>query len=123
MRQTLAVANSSANTVTLYAGGATSLLATISILGLTNPQALVFDSSGDLFVASLPANVAEYAPPYTGSAATIGSGVSHPQALALDNRGNLFVANGSGSNTVTVYSAPYTEVPQPRSSPTASTTR
>jgi hypothetical protein len=110
VRQMLAVANSSANTVTLYAGGSTSLLATVSS-GITNPQALVFDAAGDLFVAGLPASVTEYAPPYAGSAATIGSGVNHPQALALDSRGNLFVANGNGSNSVTVYSPPYTGSP------------
>lgn len=105
VRQIVAVANSAANTVTLYAAGSTALLATIP--GVNNPQALVFDPSGDLFVASTPGSVAEYAPPYTGSATTIGSGVNHPQALALDSRGNLFVANGNGSNSVTVYSAPY----------------
>jgi hypothetical protein len=110
VRQMLAVANSSANTVTLYAGGSTSLLATVSS-GITNPQALVFDAAGDLFVAGLPASVTEYAPPYGGSAATIGSGVNHPQALALDSRGNLFVANGNGSNSVTMYSPPYTGSP------------
>jgi hypothetical protein len=110
VRQLLAVANSAANTVTLYAGGSTSLLTTVSS-GVTNPQALVFDPAGDLFVASIPGSVSEYAPPYTGSAATIGSGVNHPQALALDSRGNLFVANGNGSNTVTVYSSPYTGSP------------
>jgi hypothetical protein len=110
VRQMLAVANSSANTVTLYAGGSTSLLATVSS-GISNPQALVFDAAGDLFVAGLPATVTEYAPPYAGSAATIGSGVNHPQALALDSRGNLFVANGNGSNSVTMYSAPYTGSP------------
>ncbi len=105
VRQIVAVANSAANTVTLYAAGSTALLTTIT--GVNNPQALVFDTSGDLFVAGTPGSVAEYAPPYTGSATTIGSGVNHPQALALDSRGNLFVANGNGSNSVTVYSAPY----------------
>jgi hypothetical protein len=105
VRQIVAVANSAANTVTLYAAGSTALLATIP--GVNNPQALVFDPSGDLFVASTPGSVAEYMPPYTGSATMIGSGVNHPQALALDSRGNLFVANGNGSNSVTVYSAPY----------------
>lgn len=109
VRQLLAVANASANTVTLYAGGQPLPVATLS--GVTAPQALVFDAAGDLFVASQPGSVAEYSPPFTGSASTIAIGVSHPQALALDARGNLFVANGSASNTVTEYSPPYGGAP------------
>jgi hypothetical protein len=110
VRQLLAVANSNANTVTLYAGGQTAPLATIQN-GVASPQALVFDAAGDLFVATLPASVSEYAPPYVGPPTTIAVGVNHPQALALDSRGNLFVANGSGSNTVTEYSPPYSGAP------------
>jgi len=110
VKQLLAVANSSANTVTLYAG-AQNAPAVVIASGLVNPQGLVFDSNGDLFVASEPSSVVEYAPPYTGVPTTIAAGVNHPQALALDNRGNLFVANGNGSNTVTEYIAPYTGGP------------
>jgi hypothetical protein len=110
VRQLLAVANSSVNTVTLYAGGQNLPLATIQN-GVTGPQAVVFDAAGDLFVASQPGTVTEYAAPYTGAPATIAIGVNHPQALALDSRGNLFVANGNGSNTVTEYSPPYGGAP------------
>ncbi|MEO9025897.1 MAG: hypothetical protein ABI329_02460 [Candidatus Tumulicola sp.] len=110
VRQLLAVANSSANTVTLYAGGQNVPLVTIQN-GVTNPQALVFDADGDLFVASQPGSVTEYAVPYNGLPVTIAAGVNHPQALALDSRGNLFVANGNGSNTVTEYSPPYGGAP------------
>jgi hypothetical protein len=110
VRQLLAVANSSANSVTIYAGGQNAPLVTIQS-GVTDPQALVFDAAGDLFVASQPGSVTEYAAPYNGLPATIAVGVNHPQALALDNRGNLFVANGNGSNTVTEYSPPYAGAP------------
>ncbi|MGA8534772.1 MAG: hypothetical protein WB615_11730 [Candidatus Tumulicola sp.] len=110
VKQVLAVANSSANSVTLYAGGQNVPVATITN-GVANPQSLVFDGAGDLFVASQPGSVTEYAAPYTGLPATIAIGVNHPQALALDNRGNLFVANGNGSNTVTEYSPPYGGAP------------
>ncbi|HZY95563.1 MAG TPA: hypothetical protein VFE35_00515 [Candidatus Cybelea sp.] len=106
LRQILAVANSNINTITLFVNGQPAPLATIQN-GVTNPQALIFDASGDLFVANLPGNVSEYAPPYNQTPTTIANGVNHPQALALDGRGELFVANGSGSNTVTIYSAPY----------------
>jgi hypothetical protein len=110
VKQVLAVANSSNNSVTLYAGGQNAPVATIQN-GVTNPQSLVFDAAGDLFVASQPGSVTDYTPPYNGLPSTIAIGVNHPQALALDNRGNLFVANGSGSNTVTEYSPPYGGAP------------
>ncbi|MBV8489373.1 MAG: hypothetical protein JO199_02495, partial [Candidatus Eremiobacteraeota bacterium] len=109
-RQLLAVANSSANTVTFYAAGQVWPLATIQN-GVTDPQSLVFDGAGDVFVANQPGSISEYAPPYGGFPTTIGSGVNHPQALAVDARGNLFVANGNGSNTVTEYAPPYTGAP------------
>ena len=110
VRQILAVANSNANDVTVYVNGQSLPLATVQN-GVTNPQALIFDSAGDLFVADQPGSVTEYAPPYNTTPMTISNGVNHPQALAIDSRGNLFVANGSGSNTVTMYSPPYSGQP------------
>jgi hypothetical protein len=110
VRQLLGVANSNANDVTLYVNGQSLPLATVQS-GVSNPQALVFDSLGDLFVANQPGSVTEYAPPYNVAPTTISNGVNHPQALAIDSRGNLFVANGSGSNTVTMYSPPYNGPP------------
>jgi hypothetical protein len=106
VKQILAVANTGASTTTLYVNGQTTALTTIQN-GVTNPQALVFDSSGNLFVANLPGSVSAYAPPYNVPPTSITAGVNHPQSLAVDARGDLFVANGSGSNTVTIYSPPY----------------
>jgi hypothetical protein len=106
VRQILAVANSGANTVTLYVAGQSNPLMTIQS-GVLNPQALAFDTSGDLFVANQAGSVTEYAPPYNQAPVSITSGVNHPQSLAVDAHGDLFVANGNGSNTVTVYSPPY----------------
>jgi len=105
-RQIIGVANSAANDVTVYAGGQSAPLVTVGS-GVTDPQALVFDALGNLFVADEPGSVTEYAPPYATAPTTIVSGVNHPQALAVDARGDLFVANGSGSNTVTLYAPPY----------------
>ena len=110
VRQILAVANSGANSVTLYANGQSAPLATIQS-GVTSPQAVIFDAAGDLFVANQPGSVTEYVPPYNQGPIAIANGINHPQALAVDARGNLFVANGSGSNTVTVYSPPYGGAP------------
>ncbi len=109
-KQLLAVANSSANSVTFYAGGQVLPIAAIQN-GLTDPQGLVFDAAGDVFVANQPGSIAEFSAPYSGLPTTIGVGVNHPQALAVDARGDLFVANGNGSNTVTEYAPPYTGGP------------
>ena len=109
-RQILGVANSGANSVTLYVNGQNTPLTTVQN-GVTNPQALLFDAAGDLFVANQPGSVTAYTPPYVQAPVSIATGINHPQALALDARGDLFVANGSGSNTVTMYSPPYTGAP------------
>ncbi|MFZ0031774.1 MAG: hypothetical protein WAK84_07870 [Candidatus Cybelea sp.] len=110
VRQILAIANSGANSVTLYANGQGAPLATIQS-GVTSPQAVIFDVAGDLFVANQPGSITEYVPPYNQGPIAIANGINHPQALAVDARGSLFVANGSGSNTVTLYSPPYGGAP------------
>lgn len=109
-RQILAVANSGANSVSLFVNGQSAPLATIQN-GVTNPQALIFDPAGDLFVANQPGSVTEYVPPYNQAPVAIVNGINHPQSLAVDAHGNLFVANGNGSNTVTLYSPPYGGAP------------
>ncbi|HMF29238.1 MAG TPA: hypothetical protein VKE42_10730 [Candidatus Cybelea sp.] len=106
VRQILAVANSGANTVTLYVAGQASPLGVIQS-GVISPQALAFDAAGDLFVANQAGSVTEYVPPYNQTTVSITSGINHPQSLAVDAHGDVFVANGNGSNTVTVYSPPY----------------
>ncbi|MBV9718410.1 MAG: hypothetical protein JOZ77_03775 [Candidatus Eremiobacteraeota bacterium] len=106
VKQLLAVANSGANSVTLYVNGQSAPLTTIQN-GVSSPQALVFDAMGDLFVANQTGSVIEYAPPFTQLPVAISNGINRPQSLAVDPHGNLFVANGNGSNTVTVYSPPY----------------
>jgi hypothetical protein len=110
VRQTLAVANAGANSVTLYVNAQSAPIVSVQS-AVTSPQALAFDVAGDLFVANQPNSVTEYVPPYATAATTIVSGINRPQALAVDSRGNLFVANGSGSNTVTIYAVPYNGPP------------
>ncbi|MBV8530414.1 MAG: hypothetical protein JO104_03780 [Candidatus Eremiobacteraeota bacterium] len=106
VRQILGVANSGANSVTLYVNGQPAPLTTVQN-GVLSPQALIFDGAGDLFVANQPGTVTAYASPYNLAPISLTSGINHPQALAIDARGDLFVANGNGSNTVTLYSPPY----------------
>ena len=59
-----------------------------------------------LFVANGTGSVTFYAPPYTGAATSITSGVSNPSSLLLDAAGNLFVSN-HGNSSVTEYASPY----------------
>jgi sugar lactone lactonase YvrE len=74
-----------------------------TLTGLNNPDALAFDSSGDLYVANFVASgtVSEFAPGATTPSATL-TGLGAPDALAFDSSGNLYVANWS-ANTVSVF--------------------
>jgi len=76
---------------------------------LSTPRALLFDPSGNLFVAngSGPGNVLEYAHTLSSASApvaTITSGIGSPNALLMDGYGDLFVAN---ANSISVYTAPF----------------
>ncbi len=82
--------------------------------GFSNPAAIVFDTSGNMFVADTGNDkVFEFAPPYTGSpVATISTGIHGPSgqnALALDANADLFVSNNNNNN-VTEYKPPYSSV-------------
>ena len=55
---------------------------------------MVFDSSGNLYVANQGNNtVSKFAPGSTTASATYSAGLSGPGALAFDAGGNLYVAN------------------------------
>ena len=76
-----------------FARGSTTPTATLT--GLTDPEALAFDSSGDLFVANYGSGHGERVPMgHTTPTATL-TGLTDPYALAFDSSGNLFVANGN----------------------------
>ena len=85
-------------TVSKFAPGSTSPAATLT--GLTNPDALAFDSSGNLYVTNWgggsSTTVCEFAPGSTTPTATL-TGLTNPNALAFDSSGNLYVANETGT--------------------------
>ena len=67
---------------------------------MSDPDALAFDSSGNLYVANEGNNTVEkFAPGSTTASATYSAGMSEPDALAFDSSGNLYVAN-LGNSTV-----------------------
>jgi len=62
--------------------------------GLSTPDALAFDGSGNLYVANYGnATVTVYPPGGTSASETISQGISHPIALTIDGSGNLYVVN------------------------------
>jgi sugar lactone lactonase YvrE len=106
-------------TVTVYSPGSTKVLRTIK-RGMDNPAALVFDGSGNLYVANdgcpassckhvVPSTVTVYAPGSTRVLRTITKRVEQPFALAFDGSSNLYVANYD-DNAVTVYAPGSTKV-------------
>ena len=85
-----------------FAPGSTTASATYSA-GLSDPEALAFDSSGNLYVANNGNNtVIKFAPGSTTASATYSAGLSEPEALAFDSSGNLYVAN-FGNATVSKF--------------------
>ncbi|MFY9630133.1 MAG: NHL repeat-containing protein [Candidatus Cybelea sp.] len=77
--------------------------------GVSTPDALAFDGSGNLYVANYGnATVTVYAPGSTTVSETISTGISTPVALAVGGSNNLYVVNhGTNSSadpgSVTVY--------------------
>ncbi len=70
---------------------------------MDNPDALAFDSSGNLYVANVGNDTVEmFAPGSTTASATYSAGLDYPEALAFDSSGNLYVAN-YGNTTVEMF--------------------
>ncbi|HUO06367.1 MAG TPA: choice-of-anchor D domain-containing protein [Candidatus Binataceae bacterium] len=120
------VANSSNNSVSVYAPGADGAVEPIAAItgkstGLMGPNGVALDAIGNIYVA----NVGQGAPPrgsitvYSANAngnaspiATINgsnTGLNNPQGVALDSVGNIYVANSiggaAGAGSITIYPA------------------
>jgi hypothetical protein len=113
----LAVVNGSADTVEILAAATKQtnpLIQTISS-GLSNPQDVKFDLSGDLFIADDvvgAGKVTEYKPPYNAApAATMTTGTNGPFALSVAPNGDVAVAN-SQTPTVLVFAPPFNGAPK-----------
>ena len=84
----------------MFLPGTTTAGATLT--GLADPDALAFDTSGNLYVANAGNNtVSVFSSGATTASATL-TGLSTPDSLAFDASGNLYVAN-SGGTTVSVF--------------------
>jgi sugar lactone lactonase YvrE len=70
--------------------------------GLSNPYALAFDASGNLYVSNQSANTILKVTG-SGSVSTfVSSGLSGPSGIAFDASGNLYVANYNGGFSSTI---------------------
>jgi Lactonase, 7-bladed beta-propeller len=109
----LYVADYGSNAISMFGTGASGrpLLGTIAgpATQLSNPEGVVLDSDGDLYVANSSAStITEYGADATGNAApiaTIGgsaTGLDNPRFIALDSSSDLWVVNAL-SNSVTEY--------------------
>ena len=65
---------------------------------LSNPAALAFDSSGNLFVASYPRMIIKFSA--DGTKSTFATGVLGSSGLPFDEAGNLFVLDGDSHSIV-----------------------
>jgi serine/threonine protein kinase, bacterial len=112
----LYVANSFANTITVYAANAHKNAAPVATIagtytGLNQPSGLALDPSGNLYVANYAGNSIEvFAPGSNGdvspSQSIAGSytSLNGPTGVALDDAGNIYASN-SQSSSITVYPA------------------
>jgi hypothetical protein len=92
---TLAVINSGNSTASVYAPPYASLPAIISIAS----NAVAFDPSGNLWLATALNTIKRYPSPFTTSNVTTSVGVSTPLAIAFDSTGALYLVN-HGNNLV-----------------------
>ncbi|HEY5315212.1 MAG TPA: BACON domain-containing carbohydrate-binding protein, partial [Pirellulales bacterium] len=76
-----------------------------TLTGVANPFALVFDASGNMYVANYYlGTISKFAPGATTASATL-TGLINPVALAFDAAGDLFVANATSPGFVSEFAS------------------
>jgi hypothetical protein len=79
-------------------------MSTLTYSGITSPQGIAVDTSGNLYVADSAAGTISLVPSGGTAGTTLISGLSAPLGLALDYQGNIYVSL-SGNGTVMEYQA------------------
>jgi sugar lactone lactonase YvrE len=109
------------SSVKVYAPGNTKPLRSITT-GISNPVAMAFDASGNLYVANSeilhgekwgPATITVYLPGNGSPARTISNGVHSPGRMTFDRAGNLYAimqGDDKKPESITVYAAGGTKV-------------
>jgi DNA-binding beta-propeller fold protein YncE len=102
------VGDAYANTVWIFpAGGADPSPVGSITTGLSGPQGVAVDSSGNLYVAnSGNGSVTVYPPGKTSPSLALREDLTEPVALAVDAKGNVWVSNELGGNTGSVVEFP-----------------
>ncbi|HEV2908125.1 MAG TPA: hypothetical protein VGX02_02545 [Candidatus Eremiobacteraceae bacterium] len=80
--------------------------------GLSTPEQIGFDASGDLWVADQTNKVIKYTPPFSAASAPalhVMTGLSSPQGVAFDVAANLYVADNTG--LLAMFASPYAGAP------------
>jgi sugar lactone lactonase YvrE len=133
----LFIANWNNNTVSVLAKASGSIfgvpvtadqLATVITSGLSDPTALAFDASGDLFIANTGNDTVLVLPRVGGTIfgtsvvadqfSIVASGLSGPVGLAFDASGDLFIANLENDTVSELISPPPTTTPPTTAPPT-----
>jgi hypothetical protein len=101
----LYVADFEANSVSVYPPGNTT--ASLSLSGLTSPDAVVVDTQGNIYVEEFEADVIEFNSAgvrlRTLSSVSSPTGIDGPLGMVLDAANNLYVANFLGNVGVAVF--------------------
>jgi hypothetical protein len=92
------------NTITIYSAKGTNGKEEGTITtGLSEPERLFVDKSGDVYATNLGNNtITAYKPHQTSAFLTISNGVSNPTGITVDGAGTIYCGN-FGNTTITVY--------------------
>ena len=105
----LYVANVGDNTIEKFSSSGADLGVFASTF-LNCPQALAFDSHGNLYVANFDNTIKKFSSSGADLGVFTSANLNGPVALAFDNSGNFYVANYSGTHTIEKFSSTGTDL-------------